>query len=89
MSRADRVEREVHEAARLRHFNETGELKPRPFQHIDWCDSEGPYLAADCSCPCDCGTEQGVEVFCSAHQPQEETYFVDESGEYGPTRPGL
>lgn len=56
------------------------------FQHIDWCDSPGPYMAPGCSCPCPC--DQPGRETCPRHLP-EETYFVDETGEYGPERPGL
>ena len=24
------------------------------FVHIDWCESKGPYMDPDCSCPCLC-----------------------------------
>lgn len=55
--------------------------RPSAFVHIDWCDSTGPYLAPDCSCPCDCGFEGEREVFCSAHEPVEFTTFIDAEGE--------
>lgn len=85
--RARAAERWAQEGSRLRRFLETGDLRPRSRVTVLRYPDRMPEPLGE-TCPPDCPA-CAVVARIEASLTVPETYFVDETGEYGPTRAGV